>query len=755
MVVSSSAQPIASTSALGLRGDRLEARELGVLVAGDRLSVRVFAGRTNLWLAVFLGRAHLADLRLGPDAGELTNVQVRPAPDGTGICECTTSVGPLRAKLALYENAIVRCTTSLLPSQDVRMTDWPRDLYPAAEAGTVYTKQRGLRSGIVFAGADEPVPFTVLYFQNFSSLTDYYRETKRTPADTVGGAWPELGYAPPAGDDCVLRRAREYVVSDAYLSLAADAPQTDDAIAARYLDQLAEIYAVLDKPEVGYHDWAERAERALRDLSLSPLCTYARQGRRYLRPYVADDAKPPESMVQLTLAVNAGEYDAWRNSDSMLARALREGAASFFDAEVGSVVRWLPGEPFADAQAEENMNHAAMDSWYLHHSLFNVFRIARNGDEAARELFRTSLPFLVRVAHRFDYRWPIFFDLRTLDVIRAEAAPGRGGEADVAGLYALVMIHAHEMFGDESYLQEAEQAASRLHGLGFRLAYQLNTTGFAAEAALRLWKITRKRSYLGLSETCLANVFDNMWLWQCDYERARHYRTFFGLFPLCDAPYIAPYEELEAHAKFREFLAAGGDDVRPSLKLLLAEYQKYALDRCWYYYPDVLPVDVVAEKIRNGTIERSLSVPLEDLRDGREPSGQVGQEVYGAGLPFVMTSRHYVRLGATGTLAYCNYPMYDFRPARDGGRWRAGGDPRGSCELRIIPAGAGAQPRAVSVTVRAGAVRVPLTGRLSPQGHAVFRLRGGREVEIRCVPAAAAAATAIVIGPLAAEQEAV
>ena len=648
----------------------------------------------------------------------------------------------------------MRCTTSLLPVEDTCINDWPRDLYAAEpDGGTIYTHQRGLRSGIVFASGRMPVPFSIFYFQHFSSLTDYFTQTKRTPADTVGGAWTEFGYAPPTGDDCILSKARETVVSDAYVSLATEVPQSEDDVAALYLDKLADIYTTIDKPDLRYHDWVMRAESALRDLSLSPLCTYVRQGRRYLMPYVADETKPPESMVQLTVAVNAGEYDDWRNERSALAGALLENALSFFDENVASVVRWLPGEPFDGAQAEDNMNHVAMDSWYLHHSLFNMFRIARAGNENAKRLFEKSLPYVIRVAQRFDYRWPIFFNLHTLDVIRAEADPGKGGETDVAGLYALVMIHAHEMFGNVNYLHEAEVAVSHLHGLGFTLAYQLNTTGFAAEAALRLWKATRKRRYLGLSESCLANLFDNMWLWQCDYENARHYRTFFGLFPLRDAPYLAPYEELEAHAKFHEYLSLGGDDVRPSLRLLLAEYQKYALDRCWYYYPDALPIDVVAEKTRNGRIERGLSVPLEDLRDGREQCGQVGQELYGAGLPFVLTSRHYMQLGDTGMMAFCDYPMFDFSPCEDGGTWRVSGDRRGDCVLRVVPSGVAVKARSISVSLKAGNVSVPVRGKISPEGHAMFSLRGAQTIVIHCAKRSDAPEHSVVIGSLAAEGE--
>ena len=296
-------------------------------------------------------------------------------------------------------------------------------------------------------------------------------------------------------------------------------------------------------------------------------------------------------MVQFTLGVNLAEYDRWRGKKSSFATALRETIPEFFDPDVGSVVRWLPGAEFDESQAEDNMSHAAMDSWYLHHAAFNVFRYARDGDAQARRVFEASLPYLVRVAHRFEYRWPVFFDLRSLDIIRAESVPGAGGETDVAGLYALVMLHAYELLGEPSYLEEAEAALSRLDGLGFELAYQLNMTGFAAEAALRLWKLTGKRIYLELSEVALANIFDNMWLWCCEYGAGAQFRTFFGLFPLRDAPYIAPYEELEAHAKFHDYLALGGDDVRPSLRLLLGEFQKYGLDCCWFFYAALCPTN--------------------------------------------------------------------------------------------------------------------------------------------------------------------
>jgi hypothetical protein len=736
---------------LELQSNVAPATELGLRLDGHDVRYRVVRDREHVWIVFALAGTDVARLRVGVGTRAASAVHTWADGDRCGL-EYASALGAVRIHLELIGGATLRCVTSLLPTDDVRLAPQPRDLLMLGAEGTIFTHQRGLRSGIVFAGSSDPRPFSLFYVQNFTTLTPFFEATQTTPADTVGGEWPIIGYAPPiATDGVLLPAAQEIVISDAYLAVSADLPTREATIAAAYLDFFAQVYLALERPPVEYHPWNERAAAALRDLSLSPACTYERRDRRYLMPYVGDTTKPPESMVQCTVAVNVGEYDRWRHEESVLGRSLRATVPSFYDPARETVVRWLPGEPFSASQAEENMNHDAMDSWYLHHTLFNLSRFAREGDADARDLFARSLPYIIRVAHRFAYRWPIFFHLTTLDIIRAEAEPGRGGERDVAGLYALVMLHAHELFADDAYLAEAEAAAAQMRGFGFYLAYQVNTTGFAAEAALRLWLTTNERQYLELSEVCMANLFDNLWLWECRYGYAAGYRTFFALFPLRDAPYVAPYEELEALAKFHEHLRLGGEDVRPSLRLLVAEFQKYALDRCWYYYPDVLASDGIAETVRNGVIRRSLSVPLEDLRDGRERSGQVGQEIYGAGLPFVVTARCYVKL-AGGALAYCSYPIeavteYD----DDTVTWTAVGDPRCTAELRVLFDAAPHSPRAVSVWMRAGTVRVPLEGHTSVEGHAVFTIRGGQTIEIRCTePARIHDERAVLIGPLVA-----
>lgn len=444
-----------------------------------------------------------------------------------------------------------------------------------------------------------------------------------------------------------------------------------------------------------------------------------------MMPYVADREKPPESMVQFTVLLPLLEYEVWSGRKFTLARRLLENFKTFFDPAIGTIVRWLPGETFGDT-GEQGQSHENMDSWYLYHTLFNLSRLATLGNARARALFKKSLPYAIRVAKRFEYRFPVFFNTKTLAVVRAESKEGAGGEHDVAGLYALVMLHAHELLSGKQYLDEAIHATDALQDLGFKLGYQMNTTGFATEAMLRLYQKTGERRFLELLNVCLANVFENMWIWECRYGHAVHYPTFFGLFPLRDAPYLAPYEELEALAKFHDLLKMGGADLSPSARLLIAEYGKYALDRVWHYFPSSLPVDGLAEKSRNGHLIPALAVPVEDLQDGWERSGQVGQEVYGAGVALVYTTRHFKATGAAGVLAFCDYPMLNFERSARRCVFETGGTKRLPCTVRLIPR----DPTAKLPAFRLRCDGKPLRGRLSPHGHLEFEVPGGSSIHI-------------------------
>jgi hypothetical protein len=658
----------------------------------DPFTVCAYACGPSVWFvagspdeqSIALRGAHapIGDLTTSHVAAEKTSLQVEAASQ-LGAFRIAASASARDGALSLH----VR--TSFLPSHDLRMPPTPRDVFGLDGANTspqhgarLYTMQHGFQTGSLFAACAGLRGYSLFYLQNFTSLRKYFEHTHTTPKDAVGGSWPEIGFRLPGSETHPLLASNDYTISDAYLVLRSPSPDNEGQAAVHYLDALASIVRQLDTPPTTYHDWPHRATQTVYDLSQSPECTVAIDRHRYLAPYVNMKNKPPESMVQLTVLVALAEFERWSGATFDLTADLLHGLPTFFDEDVGSIVRWLPGQRFGSRE-DEHQGHDSMDSWYLYHVLFNVARLARAGSPTARTILQRSLPYAIRVAKRFAYRWPIFFNLKTLDVIQAEAHRGSGGENDVSGLYALLMLLAFEVFEDDALLEEAKTATDAMQGFGFALSYQANTTGFAGEAALRLWKITGEQRYFDLAMVAIANVFDNMSMWDAGYGNARYFSTYFGLYPLRGAPYIAAYEEVELLAKTHEFLRLGGDDLPPSVILLGSEFAKWLISRGWQYYPGELPEAAIAEKARNGVVRRELSVPLEDLHEGGEQSGQVGQEIYGSGLALVCATRHYKRLDNRPYVLFSEYPLQSL----SGTRFRIVGDPHMRCQVRLIPVG--------------------------------------------------------------------
>lgn len=349
-------------------------------------------------------------------------------------------------------------------------------------------------------------------------------------------------------------------------------------------------------------------------------------------------------------------------------------------------MRWLPAAEDKLKGEEEQKVPKVMDSWYLHHPLLNLSRLALKGDQMAKKLFLNSLDFAIKVAHHFKYQWPVFYKMDTLEVIKAETAEGKGGEKDVAGIYAHVMLQAFELTADQRYLNEAERAAKTLKGLGFEIFYQANNTAFSSGALLRLYKITKNELYLDLSYRCLAGIFRNVQLWDCNYGYGKHFPKFFSLYPLNDAPYTAAYEEQEVFCALHDYLKhAENVDILPSVRLLIAEYIRYLVDRAVYYYPTMLPTDMLEQKPKIGEVDANLWIALEDLQDGWLKSGTVGQEVYGAGNAFGILPRHYLQIPGAPFMIYTDYPTSGFN-ARKGKNisFKILGDQRISCRMMLV-----------------------------------------------------------------------
>jgi hypothetical protein len=525
-----------------------------------------------------------------------------------------------------------------------------------------------------------------MYLQNLTALADYCEQTQTSCAEVVGGDFPELGFALPSSNDKVIAKDKELIINDAFIAFDTEIAKTEAALTKQYLNLLSTIYIQLPKPETSYKDWPDMLQKGLKDLIDSPGCWVQIKGNYYFNAYVSDYNTPPEIMVQLAVLMPLLDYVEWSGQSLEVIDTIKKNLPTFYDDQLKTLVRWLPAAEDKLQGEEEQKKPKVMDSWYLHHPLLNLSRLALKGDKTAEQLFLDSLAYAMKIARHFKYKWPVFYQMETLEVLKAETKPGEGGEKDVAGIYVHILLQAWELTNDKKYLVEAEKAAKTLKGLGFKLFYQANNTSFAAEALLRLYKITKKETYLELSYLCLANIFQNIQLWDCNYGNGKYFSSFFALFPLSDAPYTAVYEEQEVFCAFHAFLKHAREiDLLPAANLLCSEYIKYVIDRACYYYPPCLPPDMLAKEVKIGELDPKLWIAMEDLQDGWAECGQVGQEVYGAGNAFGILPRHFIRIPDEDFMIYIDYPFTKVMSKKNKSiSVQLDGDPRFNCKVRFV-----------------------------------------------------------------------
>lgn len=486
------------------------------------------------------------------------------------------SLGSFRVRIALlsHEPMLLRYTTSLQPRQDFNVQAFPRDVYvldegydPTTTEGMVYVTQSGPTSGLTYLSATKPVVGTLLYFQNMTALNDYCQRTHTDPSGSVGVQWPEIGFSLPTAEQ-PLRAGKEIVLSDAFIYLADSIPASEFEATDLFLEAIAAIYKRLPKPQPVYYDWPTAAGKTVRALTQSAECSRRIKNQVYVNAYVNATQKPPESMVQLAILVPLWEYEQWLGKSLPLVNQLLNNISTFYDEKKATLTRWLPGQPFSKEETSEEEDHDKIDSWYLLHTLMNLGRLAEKGNTDARGLLLRSLDFVINAAHHFKYNWPVFYNSRTLAVVKAETGEGRGGELDAAGLFTHVMVQAYEATKEQRYLTEAVRSAERLLGKGFTLLYQSNITIMSALTLAKLWKLTGNRLYFDMSRLGIANVVAQLWMWDCQFGFAQHYSTFMGVAPLRDAEYLAAYEEAEIMATMLSYLKEVGPDTPVPVRVL-------------------------------------------------------------------------------------------------------------------------------------------------------------------------------------------
>jgi hypothetical protein len=611
-----------------------------------------------------------------------------------------TIVFILDSRLGSYEvrinfpASILHYTTTFTAKTSLMIPFSPRDILPLTQSGSVentagkiHMEQFGSRSGLLFASITKPQTGSFFYFQNLTSLSEYCEVTKTESKNTVGGKWPEIGFQLPSTDELPLPSDKAFTISDAYVVFDAEIFKETSTICEHFLNNLVKIYKVLQQPRIEYHDWPEIAQKVVTDLTHNKGAWTQKAGIPYLSAYLCDYETPPESMVQLAVLTPFKEYEKWSAEKQPICDDLISGLPAFYDPKINCINRWLPSMVDKLDQSEEQKKEMVMDSWYLHHPLMNLARLALAGDKTSEKLLLDSIEYVIKVAHHFKYEWPVFYNMETLEIIKEETAPGAGGENDVPGSYAHLMLLVYKLTDEKRYLNEAKKAAKKLADLGLNILYQANNTAFAAGALLELYKITNEKLYLDLSYTCLTGLFKNIQLYDCKYGFGKNYTNFFSIFPLNDAPYTAAYEELEVYAALSEYMIKAKDvEILPALKTLLPEFIKYAVGRIAYYYPTMLPKEMLSEEVKTGEIQADLWVPLEDLYNGWEQSGQVGQEVYGAGMAFGVVPRQYIKID-DDFLLFIDYPISQQNKRGKSMTIHLEGDVEMCCNLKILKLG--------------------------------------------------------------------
>jgi hypothetical protein len=147
----------------------------------------------------------------------------------------------------------------------------------------------------------------------------------------------------------------------------------------------------------------------------------------------------------------------------------------------------LPGFYHDDTHSISNdyVRHAneRVDSWYpFENGLIKYPMIASlAGSEETRKYFLDAFATAERIAHQYDYLFPIYYEVAT---VRAE---GAGTNYAVGGLYAWAALIANRLTGETKYRDEAQRAVQVLCTVpSDRLFHEPQELAYGALAAAEL-----------------------------------------------------------------------------------------------------------------------------------------------------------------------------------------------------------------------------------------------------------------------------
>ena len=549
-----------------------------------------------------------------------------------------TDLNKYIVETSLYKQypGLIRWTVDIEPkkpfeifasSSDMHFVNTGSQSIPDASFST-YAKQQGSAVGVVYGFDSIATKSTLLYWQDFSSLMNYFSLAEKSPKNSVSANNNGFGYVMPI--PVILPPQTKTRVKDSYLYLVPEAPKNNVQKSKTFIELLGRIYEFIQKPETVYTDWQDISDKSIENL-LDTDNWKTKEGIEFIDSYV----HLPGSHPFPTFEVMLGLKDLQRNSSQANELITKlEPAVSYFLCS----------------------NRRVEDPWEYFHYRIDIARLALLGNHEAKVYMLENLPEIMDLAKAMGYEFYLAIDHENL-----KSEPPYASEYDAAGAYAYLMLLCYDMFESsdlrEVLVQEAKNALKVLTNKSFDGFYSAEFGPLGAVAAARLANITGDKNWIEYAYTSLSNTFLNSWLWESDYNYSRHYTTFFGVNTLRGHSILAAMEQHRCAHFVREFYNLAHGYMLPEANVLCAELLKYQLMIYRYTLPPFLPRDAVRQKPSLGVMKFDYYIPLESLQDGWDKSGQVGQEIYGVGGVFENAKKAYINIPEAGVKVFCEYPI--------------------------------------------------------------------------------------------------
>ena len=486
-----------------------------------------------------------------------------------------------------------------------------------------------------------------------------------TAAPLPGHGAGSVGFVPPPLGRSWTTRS-EIAVGDALLlAVASPNPGTPAEKAAEMVSMLHAVLPTITPPSTTLPagEWMAVAEAALAALedAATNRTRLDWRGKRWLRSYVNDYRTTPELLTHVDVVEALVRYELATGKRTQLGSDMRSNMATgvFFNEQLRVLMDWAgTGVIGAGSQG---------DTWYTLFVHIKFAHLALLGETWAEDQLLKSIDFVIMLGRKMQYRFPTFFRY-----VGQERVYGGAEHSDAMG-YAYLMLQMHELRPDNrTFLAEARaayqegQGRSLFNGSFDGLMYERPFPSLGCVALAKLANITAKPSLYDEALRAAASMLQ----WITPYQVAHGYRgavpSFMALSAMASS-YSAAFETHQSLRYLTECLELSKGHWPTEAVQLFSAVTKHASGVARSAYPDVLPayalsgvgcptvfmgnIDCMLHSTNasgNGWLnDRSVMVPVEDLvweshraeadQHGALPEcGQVGQEIYGAGLAFDM-----------------------------------------------------------------------------------------------------------------------